>query len=1106
MSKPIKKGRLRLAITTLILGIIFVFSPYYSDARSKASRQDGGISISVSNTPLRQVLSLVEKQSSYVFAYNEDTKNIDTKISVNLENASIEQAMTRILENTGLSYRISGRQILIYESMRNIHLSGKVYDENNIPLVGAVVSIKDTNEGVTTDNEGNFSITAPDEKSVLIFSLMGYHTQEEMVGKRTYFDVILKEEAKLLDEVVVTALGLKRSEKALGYSTQKVKGELLEKVKGLNVATSLTGRVAGLTVFNSTEFMEAPTLSLRGETPMLVLDGVPSNLTLADINSDDIESIDVLKGATASALYGSRGSSGAIVITTKKSGKEGFTVEVNSSNMINCGTLALPKVQTSYSSGYSGKYNTDDEVWGDKLDIGRIYPQYNPKTYQMEDAELTSKGKNNFKNFLQFSFITNNTISVTQKGKFGSVRASGAFIYDKGQYPNEIGKVFRYNIGGEMKLGDKVNISATMGFSKQMASNTSGTGYNDQGYIYNLLVWTGPEYDIRDYRDYWIIKDEKQNWNRTSWYDNPWLSAYEKINHINNTKTNGMLTANFDILPWLSAILRMGFDYTDNFTKRRAPMGMNSVRDWGRTNKGYYEEISDNVLTTNDDAILQAKYSFSDFTIDGLVGASLYFYRNKSIDAATKNGLSMPGFYSLKASVDSPTVDSYFAKKQVNSLYAKATLSYKDTYYLDLTGRNDWSSTLPSDDNSYFYPSAGASILMSNIINLPDFWNFWKLRGSWTISKQDLGIYDTNSTYTITNSVWDGLSTAAYPTSMRGDVKPITDRSWEIGTSMNFLDYRLKVDFTYYNKLTYNNTVYTTVSSMSGFDSILINTDEEYVRRGAEIFIDAIPIQSSDFTWNLSTNWSRSAQYYHKLDDKYTADHPWIHKGARTDAISDRDLIHSPNGDLILTNGFPTVSNYYEKVGNSEPDWVWGLTNTFKYKDFTLSISIDGRIGGMSWGTTAYNLWKTGAHPDTDNKWRYDEVVNGNKSYVADGVTVVSGSCTYDTYGNIIEDTRQYEKNTTAVSYESYIKDYWRRGTQFYFDETFIKLRELSISYDIPARINKKLGLTASSVSLIGQNLLLWTKEYEFADPDKASDDLASPSVRYMGLNIKLQF
>lgn len=1080
-------------------------------------------SLKMNNVTVKQAFVQLHKATGYSVVY--DAVDIDTRRKVNVDADNVKDAIRQIVRGQDVDYEIIGKRVVVRKATKSEEAPstrgaaqqqqqkkknvtrGRVVDSKGEPLVG--VSVKDVRSSATgtiTDINGNFTIATDDANPTLEFSYIGFAAQRVTANGGTV-QVRLAEENQLVDEIVVTALGMKRSEKALGYATQKVSGELFEKVKGTNVATSLTGRISGLTVYNSTEFNEAPTMTLRGETPLLVLDGVPTNLTLGDLNQDDIESINVLKGATASALYGSRGGSGVIMVTTKKGGEEGFHVTVNSSTMFNAGTLALPEVQHSYSSGYGGKYNVDDEVWGDKMDIGRVYSQYNPTTHQWEDMPLVSAGKDNLKNFRQFSLVTNNTVAVTQQGKNGSFHTSLNYIYNRGQYPNEDTHQWKFNTGGMAKLGKRVSIEGTMGFSNLVCSNTSGTGYGDQGYIYNMLVWTGAEYDVRDYKDYWAVPDEEQNWMRSSWYDNPYLMAWEKIVRPINYKANGMVTVNYQILSWLKAMLRAGFDYTSNETKRRAPIGIHSTRDWGDTSKGYYEEKTEHVFTTNDDFILSASHPFGDFNIDALAGVGIYYYRDKYIDAATKGGISVPGFYSIAASVESPTVTSYVANKRVNSLYGQASLSYKDTYYLDFTGRNDWSSTLPKGKHSYFYPSIGTSVLLSNIIKLPTWWNFWKIRGSWTVSKTDLGIYDTNQSYVVKNNVWNGMNTAAYPSSMYGSVKPITNRTYEIGTNMRFLQNRLNIDFTYYNKLTYNNTTQTAISSMSGFTKELINTDEEYVRRGYELMISGMPVRTKDFQWDITANWSLSHRYFSKIDPVYSEDKPYVAKGKRVDYAEERTFTYDPDGNLILTNGYPRVSNYYSKIGYYDPNWVWGITNTFKYKNFTLVISVDGRVGGRSYSTTNQKLWQTGAAKELDNEYRYDEVVNGNKNYIGKGVKVLSGEVTYDKYGNITSDTRVFGPNDVPVSYENYIKKYYVKDySLFTLDETFIKLRELSLTYDLPTSLAHKLAMKGASVSLIGQNLLLWCKDYKNSDPDKASDDLNSPSIRYVGLNIKVDF
>jgi hypothetical protein len=750
-------------------------------------------------------------------------------------------------------------------------------------------------------------------------------------------------------------------------------------------------------------------------------------------------------------------------------------------------------------------------VWGDKLDAGRMYYQWDPKTKQMSTApvELVSRGRNNFRNFLVPGLISNSTVSVSQQGENGSVRSSFSYLYNKGQYPNTYANRFRYTIGGEMKLGEKVTVEGTAGFTTTLSPNTSGYGYTSQGYIYNILIWTGTEYDLRDYRDYWIKKDELQNWHYKNWYDNPYLMAYEKRNAIDNTKANMMLSANWQILPWMKATLRSGSDFASNQTIRQAPMSINSQRDWGGTNKGYYREQFFREFNLNNDLLLLMNGRWDKFSVEGLLGGSTYTYNSRNLAATSRNGLSVPGFYSLAGSVESPSVDFGASKKQVNSLFGKVTLSYLNAFYLDATGRNDWSSTLPSDGNSYFYPSVAGSVVMSQFLRMPQWIPFWKLRASWTVSKSDLDVYALNQAYSTGSNVWNGLNTASYPTYIRGDVKPITNRTWEFGTSLYLLnDRRLKLDMSYYDKLTYNMTTQVDISPLSGYTKKLVNIDEEYVRRGFEVMLDAVPVKTRDFTWNAIANWSTSRRYYARLDDQYSADNLWTKVGGRTDVELRNRVNRDAAGNLILYGGMPRRESYNYVIGYQNPDWEWGLTNAFRYKNVTLSLAFDGRVGGISDNATVMRMWQTGVHPDTDTQWRYDEVVNGNPTpYLAPGVKIVSGNVTFDKYGQITEDTREYAPNDVYVSYENYIKNGYRSDPAVYMhDETFFKLRELSLAYDLPKALVQKLNLNTLSVALVGQNMLLWSKEYKFADPDKHQDDVASPSVRYMGFNLKVEF
>ncbi|HEV7379736.1 MAG TPA: hypothetical protein VGN64_08090, partial [Dyadobacter sp.] len=505
--------------------------------------------------------------------------------------------------------------------------------------------------------------------------------------------------------------------------------------------------------------------------------------------------------------------------------------------------------------------------------------------------------------------------------------------------------------------------------------------------------------------------------------------------------------------------------------------------------------------------------------IDVLAGGTIFKYDNNYLSSATRGGILIPGYYSLNNSVERPdvsVVDPNTAasnprfRKQVNSLLGKVSLAYDNTFFVDVTGRNDWSSSMPANTNSYFYPSVGASLVVSEFFNtLPGWLDFWKVRGSWTLSKSDLGVYATNNTYTTTTGVWADLNSASYPGTIidAANVVAEANRTWEIGTAAYFFRKRIKLDVAYFNKYNYNIQTSALISQASGFNRTLINIDQTYVRKGLEISADLAVFKKGNWQWNSGLNWSYNHRYFKALDAQYSAKNNWTKEGGRTDTYTDATWLKDPQGNLIhQANGLTQASTYNSLYGYSDPKFVWGFSNSVSYKQFTLNASFDGRVGGLLSNRTSYKMWDTGAHPDSDNEWRYDEVVNKNKSYVGQGVVVTSGAVTFDNFGNITSDTREYAPNTTKVSYETYARRYGD-GTRGATDATFIKLRELSISYKVPASLAKYVGAKSASVSFTGQNLWMWAKDFRFADPDKANDSqLTSPSVRYVGGSIQLTF
>lgn len=1079
----------------------------------------------VTAVPLISVINELEAKFDVRFSYNTNLlkgKNILLPNTAIFQADNIESNLNKCIAPLGLVCRkINGKLYVVkaedaadtrsvVAAGSNIapqqNVKGTVKDSTGNALPGVIVQVKGTSKAVTTDKDGNFSINNVKDGDVLLFSFIGYTPKEYIIKGEQTINIVLSDQAISIDQVVVTALGIKRQEKALGYAVQRVKGEAVQTVKGVDMATSLTGQVSGLVIKNSTEFFAKPTIELRGESTLLVVDGVPyGNMSLRDIPTDDIESLDILKGPTASALYGSRAAGGVILITTKKGTGTGLSVNVNSNTMIQSGFLAIPKTQTSYGRGQNGKID-NDYVWGPRLDAGNTARDWNPVTKQFEDNRpLNSVGKNNLKNFMELGIVTNNNINVSQSGKYGSFRASLNHVYNKGQFPNAKLNMYNFTLGGELKATEKFSLEGHMGVSKRMAPQVWGTGYGNQGYIYQLTMWTGPEYDIRQYRDYWKTPNQTQNWMYTNWYDNPYLIAYEKLNAIQQNTTNASLTANYKFSPDLSLLVRIGYDvYNNKETFTNPTANIYSTRG-GWNARGLYSINNTWGWSTNDDAMLSYNKKAGDWNFEAMVGGTIYYWVDEGLKASTKNGLTSPTFFSLNGSVEPPTFTPAYSSRQVNSLYGRAAVSWRNTVFIDATGRNDWNSAQPEENRAYFYPSIGSSVVLSELFKMPAFTDMWKIRGSWATFKTPAGVYDINRLYTTTTGAWNGANAASYPSSLLGvNLLPSSQRTWEIGTAAYLFKKRLNIDVAYFNKYYYNQQTSVSIPGSSGFLSTLVNTAETYVRKGLEITLSGTVLKKKDFQWGSTINWSNQHRYYVNLDPVYSAQSPWVKKKERLDTYTDYYWLRDPDGNVIHNNGYPVESDYKQKYGYSDPSFSFGFINTFSYKNFTASLNIDGRVGGLMYNYIYDKMWDSGTNPESDNEYRYDEVVNGLTNYVGKGVKVLSGSVSYDNFGNITSDTRKYAVNDTKVSYQNYAQNF-RGGDYGVQKKTFVKVREISVGYRFPATMLAKSGIKNASVSLTAQNLFLFT-DFKFSDPDVDDENLNSPSQRLVGINFKVGF
>jgi len=1124
---------MKITIVLLLLGVMNVMA-------NNSYSQSEKVSLDFKNVTVEQVLNEIEKSSEFYFLLNQKLIDINRKVDIHANKMSIKEVLSKIFTGEDVDYVVYEHQIvlttkskanLLKLGQQQIIVSGTVTDNiQGLPIPGVNIQVKGNNNGAITDLDGKFSIGITDPNATLIFSNLGYVTQIIALEGKTVLNVVLEEEENKLDEVVVTALGIKREEKALGFAVQNVDGEGLQKVKTLDVGTSLTGKVAGLMVKNSTEFASEPDIQIRGEKPLLVIDGVPyGNMSLRDLPSDDIESISVLKGATASALYGYRGASGAIMVTTKQgSAKKGMTVSFNSGTMFTAGYLAIPETQSTYGRVVNTATNTyasnGDGSWGPPME-GQPVIQWDPISKTMKEMPYLPIGKDNFHNFLEQGYILNNNINLVQQGEFGSFRASATWVKNKGQYPNSMFDKYTYTIGGDIKV-EKFTLSSSISYNKQTSPNVGFSGYTGYDPMYSMLIWSSPDWNVLDYQDYWVVPNEVQSTSYTDTNNNPYFDRNERTHSLNKDIFNGTLSLGYEITSWLKVSLRSGFDTYSNRQTIQVSKGSlvsagaatvidNGSQVWGESRLGSYNLGLSRGYSFNNDLLLSGNKEFGEFTIDAFAGGTIYLNQDEGTDSRTQGGLSIPGFYSLKSSVLPAYVASSLYKRQVNSLFGRLALSWRRMVYVEGTLRNDWSSTLSESTQSYLYPSVSGSFIASELLPKMEWLSMWKLRSSWTSARTPAGIYDINQVYTVTNNAWGNLSSASLPGTIRGEeVFAAGASTWEVGTAVNIYKNRASVDVSYYNKRMYDQLVLAGITPSTGYYNNYINSDEEITRKGVEISANVSPIKSKDWQWDLSLNWSKYARYYTKLDTLYSEDKPWVAVGERADAYTLYDFQRDQDQNIIHKNGVPLYSAYSSKYGNSDPDWIWGANTSVRYKNWNFNLSVDGRVGGLAQTTTEMYMWVSGSHPNSLVPERYlDATQPGTKNYIGYGVKVLSGAATYDTYGNITSDTRVLVPNDVAVTYETYTNSY-HKGTAWggspspleAYSTTFFKIREISLTYDLPKSICSKFKSQGVSISAIAQNVFLWAKQFKYSDPDGGYENFSDPSIRYVGFNVKCVF
>lgn len=1021
-------------------------------------------------------------------------------------------------------------------------IEGTVEDEDGNPLPGVNITVEESNSGTQTDFQGEYSIEV-ETGQTLTFSFIGMQDQQKEVGESDTIDVVMQEGSEL-EEVVVTALGIEKEEKAVGYSTQGVDKkdlEIIEKVQEPNVLSSLTGRIAGLNIRNNTNLFEDPDVNLRGENPLIVIDGIPDREgDLWKINSNDIEDINTLKGTTASTLYGSVGKDGAIMITTKKGEKGKMRVSINNSTQLKKTFVRKPDVQTQYGTGNNGEYAYVDGsgsgsegggwMWGPEL--GQKDPntesgywettQYNsptdPETGDLIPIPWINRGENNIKNFFRTGLQQSNNVSVDWGNDDATFRMSFSNDYQKGTVPNTDLKRTSFSIAGEIDSFDDLNITTNFTYNKTYTSNFPQMDYGEHNYMYNLALWTGADIDARDLKNYWVEGKEgiQQRHFNTSYYNNPYFIAYEYEHPYNKDNLTGNVNLEYSIVPHLKAKGRVGINQYSLNREEHEPKSFVSFDENGNYTEqsGYYFDITSEIG-------LAYENQFSDnFKLD-VEGYFSNFYKEKKHTQIGTDGLVEPGFYSITNNAAStlkfPADDNYKNYEQINSGYAFADLNFYDTFFLNLSGRYDYVSTLPQGNNGFFYPSVSGSLLIDEIVDLPDWMDMLKLRGSFAeVSNGKIGDdeYGYINAFNKVDAIWNGQNSYKFGSSLIDpNVKPEKSKSWEIGTNLVFLENRLNFDFTYFQTKDSNNLVETPLSLASGYENYLTNGNL-YQRNGVEFTLNADILRGGDFEWSTQINFSH---FKKTLESIYGGKERYnnLTKGDRTDLnfygdnAEDTDYEFTPEGETVIGDDGRPVSSKSPRntpAGHSNPDWTYGISQYFEYKDFALSVLFDGRLGGKMYSWTDAKMWWGGKAPETVNHYR-EEAYNGESTYISPGKKVVSGSISYNNDGSIKEDTREFEDNDVPVKYNSYMQDTYGNveTDHHYYSQTFIKLRELSLTYNVPDSFAEKMDMASASISLIGRNLLLFSK-IDDVDPDSGEDELQTPSMRSFGINFNLTF
>lgn len=1010
--------------------------------------------------------------------------------------------MKKILNVFGILLLFTGLSTPSFAQRRQI--TGTVLNSDGAPIKFATVKISGTGQGASADEQGVFKVNVA-AGAALEVSAVGYETSTIKVGKSNTLVITLTTAGNSLGEVVVTALGISRAKKTLGYAVQELNNSALTDAADNNIVNSISGKIAGAqvtsggsTVGASSRIVIRGNASFAGNQPLFVVDGTPidnstTNLdggggidwgnSASDLDPNDIESMTVLKGANAAALYGSRATNGVILVTTKKGSRnKGLGVDLNSSVVLNVPGY-WPKFQNEYGGGWDGEeyiykqflennpgstltyneyakqhaYNYVDGNgggindawpinWGPRLDAGLKLDQWSTGP----NSPWISR-PNNYKDFYSTELTTVNSVAVSAGGE----RASGRFSYTNqntptGILPNTDQKQNTINTSFTLNPSEKLSVVGNLTYLVKHSDNIPISGYTGVGVDF---AWTERDFDTK-----YLHQQYKEHGNVSMFpgVDN-YYYYYDNLNTLNRERGYGNVSATYKITGWLSAMARGG---TDFYTERRKSITQSGTASNVRRGQGgQFNQTTIFTRETNLDFILNFDKSFGNIRIDGLAGAN---YRDNIYNSTylAASNLTVPDLYTISNVKGTPSTSMFDSEKKTNSVFGAANASYKDFLFLGVTGRNDWSSTLPANNRSYFYPSASIGLVITDAFHLQsDALSFAKIRASWAKVGGDTDPYQLSRTYSASsfNSISLFAPTGTLPPA---NLKPQETRSYEIGANLRFIKNRLSLDVTYYDQTTVNQIISVATSTTTGYTGMKLNAGE-IENKGVEIMFNGKILDNpSGLNWNLSLNWAKNKNVVNKLYGELQSYRISAgFGGAITLGIPGQDwgsiwglpfVRDDKSGKIVVgDDGVPLTTNVAKNFGSVTPDWIGGINNAFRYKNMYLSFLVDMRKGGKFFSTTAWHSYPTGSY------------------------TVTTANNVRET-GLILDAVKQDgTPNDVRVSAEQYYGGAWVWNNHEYsiLDGTYIKLREVILGYNI--NVKNISWLKKLSLSVFGRNLAI---------------------------------